>query len=106
MSAASLSSSFLANDAIMCEPNFVPFGERIPQALEMWNNNLYSIVFGALSVPAAKLGERFGLIKMNRIGISGFTLMSVLCGLSRMISYQKTGIKYGGFYFLLAFRCL
>ena len=105
MTAISVTIVNLANPKIMIEPNFVPTGDSIPQYLLSWNNYLYSIALGAFSIPAAKMGERYGLVKMARIGIAGMVLFSTICGVSKYISYKNTW-TFGGFWILLASRFL
>ena len=75
----------LTNPSIMREPNFVAKNSTIPLPLISWNNYLYSIALGAFSVPAAKMGEKYGLVRMAKIGIVGIILCSAVCGASRYV---------------------
>lgn len=43
---------------------------------------------------------------VNRYGIVGFVVMSVMCGCSKYIKYTMTPWPYGGFYVLVASRFL
>lgn len=42
----------------------------------------YLLVFAALVVTGARLGDRFGYARMFRLGLAGFTLASLGCGLA------------------------
>ncbi|CAL5994406.1 Multidrug_MFS transporter [Hexamita inflata] len=93
----------IANPNIQRDHNFVPEGEIIPTKLIQWINDLYSISFAAMAIPAAKISDRIGVTIANRIGVVGFVIFSALCGASRFISYKNTW-QYGGFYVLLVAR--
>jgi len=47
-----------------------------------WVLNAYTIVFGALLVPAGRIADRFGRRRIFLIGVGLFTLASALCGIS------------------------
>jgi len=47
-----------------------------------WVLNAYTIVFGALLVPAGRIADRFGRRRIFLIGAGLFTLASALCGIS------------------------
>lgn len=47
-----------------------------------WVLNIYTLTFGALLIPAGTLGDRLGRKKVFLIGVTVFTLASLLCGLS------------------------
>lgn len=52
-----------------------------------WVLNAYTIVYGALLVPAGSLADRFGRRRMFLVGASLFTLASLLCGLAPTIGW-------------------
>lgn len=72
----------------------------------MWVNDLYSVSFAAFAIPAAKIGDRYGVTFVYKIGIVGFVLMSFMCGCSKYITYQMTPWAYGGLWVLLVSRCI
>jgi EmrB/QacA subfamily drug resistance transporter len=47
-----------------------------------WVLNAYSLVFAAALIPAGRLADRYGRKRLFLIGISGFAVMSALCGLA------------------------
>jgi EmrB/QacA subfamily drug resistance transporter len=47
-----------------------------------WVLNAYSLVFAALLIPAGRLADRYGRKRVFLIGITGFAVMSALCGLA------------------------
>ena len=94
----------VANPNIQVDPGFVPSGSFIPTSTIQWVNVLYSIAFGAFSIPAAKAGDRFGVTNVIRLATLCFVVFSVLCGISHYITYDQTKWTYGGFYILLAAR--
>ena len=47
-----------------------------------WVLNAYTIVFGALLVPAGRIADRFGRRRIFLIGVGLFTLASALCGVA------------------------
>jgi EmrB/QacA subfamily drug resistance transporter len=51
-----------------------------------WVLNAYTIVFGALLVPAGRIADRFGRRRIFLIGVGLFTLASALCGISSSAS--------------------
>lgn len=52
-----------------------------------WVLNAYTIVYGALLVPAGSLADRFGRRRMFLLGAVIFTLASLLCGMASEISW-------------------
>lgn len=50
------------------------------------------------------MGDRFGITYVQRAGVIGFTFCSLLCAISKFISYKITPWKYGGFYVLVVAR--
>jgi len=56
-----------------------------------WVLNAYSLVFAAALIPAGRLADRYGRKRLFLIGISGFALMSALCGLA-----PNAGVLIGG----------
>lgn len=42
----------------------------------------YELAFGVLIITGGRLGDRFGRRKLFIVGMAGFTLASVLCGLA------------------------
>lgn len=47
-----------------------------------WVLNAYSLVFAAALIPAGRLADRYGRKRLFLVGMSGFALMSALCGLA------------------------
>ena len=47
-----------------------------------WVLNAYSLVFAAALIPAGRLADRYGRRRLFLLGISGFAVMSALCGLA------------------------
>jgi EmrB/QacA subfamily drug resistance transporter len=47
-----------------------------------WVLNVYSLVFAAALVPAGRLADRYGRKRVFLIGITGFAVMSAVCGLA------------------------
>ncbi|SNT62011.1 drug resistance transporter, EmrB/QacA subfamily [Streptosporangium subroseum] len=47
-----------------------------------WVLNAYSLVFAAMLIPAGRLADRYGRKRMFLIGLTGFAVMSALCGLA------------------------
>ena len=47
-----------------------------------WVLNAYSLVFAAVLIPAGRLADRYGRKRLFLIGLTGFALMSALCGLA------------------------
>src|SRR5215467_13680542 len=45
-----------------------------------WVLNAYTIVYGALLVPAGRLADLYGRKQLFLVGVALFTLASVLCG--------------------------
>ena len=56
-----------------------------------WVLNAYSLVFAAALIPAGRLADRYGRKRLFLIGMSGFAVMSALCGLS-----PDAGVLIGG----------
>ena len=52
------------------------------QSLIKWLGASYALAMGVLLVVGGRLGDRFGKRRVFLIGIAGFTLASLLCGLS------------------------
>ena len=52
------------------------------QALIKWLGASYALALGVLLVVGGRLGDRYGKRRMFLIGIAGFTLASLACGLS------------------------
>ena len=65
---------------------------------------MYSISFASFAIPAAKIGDRYGVTLVNRYGIVGFVIFSIMCGCSKYIKYTMTPWPYGGFFVLVASR--
>ena len=95
---------YIANPTIQTEKNFVPPGESIPSSTYEWVNNLYQLACASFAVSAGAVGDRLGQTVAHRWGMATFVVFSVACGLCKFVSYRFC--KYGGFYFLLAFRFL
>ncbi|TNJ26660.1 Multidrug MFS transporter [Giardia muris] len=104
MSALDMTIVNICNPLIMKEPNFVPQGEEIPESTIQWINDVYSIAFASFAIPAAKLGDRYGVTVVHRWGVAGFVLFSTLCGLARHIPASSVPWAYGGFYILVGSR--
>jgi len=47
-----------------------------------WVLNAYSLVFAALLIPAGRLADRYGRKRVFLAGVTGFAVMSALCGLA------------------------
>jgi EmrB/QacA subfamily drug resistance transporter len=47
-----------------------------------WVLNAYSLVFAAMLIPAGRLADRYGRKRMFLVGLTGFAVMSALCGLA------------------------
>ena len=47
-----------------------------------WVLNAYSLVFAAVLIPAGRLADRYGRKRLFLIGVTGFAVMSALCGLA------------------------
>lgn len=47
-----------------------------------WVTNLYLLVLAGLTIPMGTLADRFGRKRMFLLGVGGFSLASLLCGLS------------------------
>ncbi len=45
-----------------------------------WVLNAYSLVFAAMLIPAGRVADRYGRKRVFLIGLTGFALMSALCG--------------------------
>ncbi len=52
------------------------------QALIKWLGSSYALTLGVLLVMGARLGDRYGQRRLFLVGIAGFTLASLACGLS------------------------
>lgn len=52
------------------------------QSLIKWLGASYALAMGVLLVVGGRLGDRFGKRRVFLVGIAGFTLASLLCGLS------------------------
>jgi EmrB/QacA subfamily drug resistance transporter len=66
-----------------------------------WVLNAYSLVFAAVLIPAGRLADRYGRKRIFLIGISGFALMSALCGIA-----PNAGVLVGGRALQAAFAAL
>ena len=53
------------------------------ESLIKWLGASYALAMGVLLVVGGRLGDRYGRRRMFLIGISGFTLASLACGLAR-----------------------
>ncbi|MGW1811407.1 MFS transporter [Streptomyces sp. NPDC002078] len=51
-----------------------------------WVLNIYSLVFAAVLIPAGRLADRYGRKHVFLIGMTGFGLMSALCGLAPSVT--------------------
>lgn len=47
-----------------------------------WVLNAYSLVFAAMLIPAGRLADRYGRKRLFVVGMTGFAVMSALCGLA------------------------
>jgi EmrB/QacA subfamily drug resistance transporter len=56
-----------------------------------WVLNAYSLVFAAALIPAGRLADRYGRKRLFLLGMSGFAVMSALCGLA-----PNAGVLIGG----------
>jgi len=103
---ASLDASIIniCNPLIQHEKHFVGEHGEIPMSTLQWINDIYSIAFAAFAIPASKIGDRFGVTLVHRIGVFGFVIFSALCGVSRYIDAKDTPWEYGGFYVLVVSR--
>jgi len=45
-----------------------------------WVLNAYSLVFAAMLIPAGRVADRYGRKRMFLVGLTGFAVMSALCG--------------------------
>jgi len=52
-----------------------------------WINNAYLLTFAILLITLGRLGDNFGLKKMFLIGLTMFTLGSILCGAAPSVSW-------------------
>ena len=66
-----------------------------------WVLNAYSLVFAAALIPAGRLADRYGRKRLFLVGMSGFALMSALCGLA-----PNAGVLIGGRALQAAFAAL
>ena len=66
-----------------------------------WVLNAYSLVFAAALIPAGRLADRYGRKRLFLIGMSGFAVMSALCGLA-----PDAGVLIGGRALQAAFAAL
>lgn len=72
------------------------------ETLIKWLGAGYALAMGVLLVTGGRLGDRYGKRRLFLIGITGFTLASVFCGLSVNPSMIVTGsLIQGGFGALL-----
>ena len=72
------------------------------EALIKWLGSAYALAMGALIVLGGRLGDRYGRNRLFRIGVAGFTLASIWCGVSvspAMIIFGR--VFQGGFGALL-----
>ena len=53
------------------------------QSLIKWLGASYALAMGVLLVVGGRLGDRYGQRRIFLVGIAGFTLASLGCGLSR-----------------------
>ncbi|AWT44756.1 MULTISPECIES: MFS transporter [Streptomyces] len=51
-------------------------------ALVQWLGAAYALALGVLLVPGGRLGDRYGRRRMFLLGLAGFTVASVACGLA------------------------
>jgi EmrB/QacA subfamily drug resistance transporter len=51
-------------------------------ALVQWLGASYALSMGVLLVPGGRLGDKYGRRRMFMIGVTGFTLASIACGLA------------------------
>jgi EmrB/QacA subfamily drug resistance transporter len=56
-----------------------------------WVLNAYTLVFAALLIPAGRLADRYGRKRVFLIGITGFAVMSALCGLAPNVGVMIAG---------------
>ena len=66
-----------------------------------WVLNAYSLVFAAALIPAGRLADRYGRKRLFLVGMTGFALMSALCGLA-----PDAGVLIGGRALQAAFAAL
>jgi EmrB/QacA subfamily drug resistance transporter len=66
-----------------------------------WVLNAYSLVFAAALIPAGRLADRYGRKRLFLVGITGFAVMSALCGLA-----PNAGVLIGGRALQAAFAAL
>jgi len=72
------------------------------ESLIKWLGASYALAIGTLLVVGGRLGDRYGKRKMFLIGIAGFTIASLLCGLAVNPTMMVTGrLVQGGFGALL-----
>src|SRR5580698_11217877 len=72
------------------------------EALIKWLGASYALAMGVLLVVGGRLGDRYGKRRMFLIGIAGFTLASLWCGLSADPAMLIAGrLVQGGFGALL-----
>ncbi|HWD60947.1 MAG TPA: MFS transporter [Humibacter sp.] len=53
-----------------------------PESLAPWLGSAYALALGSMLVLGARLGDKYGTRRMFLLGLTGFTLASLACGLS------------------------